>query len=212
MLFCNSIKMQTSARGAAYAIVFAGVLNSDCAFAQTDDNATHWVNQFEIYWSSAETWIKKEYAEAPALVIASGVALFAPLLAILGLVLRSLTRSRAPHIDPTPYTKPPSAWQVRALLQVVDENEDPEQFVVGHGLVRIGREEDNDVQLVHKTVHRYHAVIERTPESEFVITDVSGDDGNGVRVDGQRVGRHRLRGGEMIDIGRARLKFALSGS
>ena len=212
MLFSDSIRPQTSACSAACAIVFAVVINSDQAYAQSNGTVDGWLGQFEAYWSAAEAWVRKEYAEAPALVLASGVALLAPLLAVLGLVLRSLTRSRDRQIDPTPYTRPPSAWQARALLHIVDERGEAEQFPVGHGLVRIGREEDNDVQLVHKTVHRYHAVIERTPESEFFITDVSGEDGNGVRVDGHRIERHRLRGGEMIDIGRAQLKFALSES
>ncbi len=196
--------------GATCAIVVASLLTADAACAQANENVGDGVNQLGIYWSNAEAWLRKEYAEAPALVIAAGVALFAPVVAVLGMVLRAITTRRGLQIDPTPYTKPPSAWQVSARLHVVDGDTEAEQFAVGHGLVRIGREEDNDVQLVHKTVHRYHAVIERTPESEFVITDVSGDDGNGVRVDGQRVARHRLRGGEMIDIGRARLKFALS--
>ena len=96
----------------------------------------------------------------------------------------------------------------RGLLIVA--NSSGEIHEVGHGLVRIGREKDNDVQLVHKTVHRYHAIVERTAEAEFYIIDVSGAGGNGVRVDGERIERARLRGNELIEVGRARLRFQLA--
>ena len=106
-----------------------------------------------------------------------------------------------------PKTVPASAWQFRGALS--DSADGGERYLINQGLVRIGREDDNDVQLMHNTVHRYHAVIERTPEAEFVIVDVSGADGNGVRVDGVRRDRSRLRGGEMIEIGKVPLWFQL---
>lgn len=212
MQYSGSFKGRVSAISALSAVVLAGAFSADPAFAQSTGSLDSWASEFDTYWKSAKSWIQKEFAEAPALVIAGGVAVFVPLLAILGLVLRRLFSHRPRRFDTIPLTKPPRAWQVRARLEVINPVDDREQFDIGHGLVRIGREEDNDVQLVHKTVHRYHAVIERTPESEFVITDVSGADGNGVRVNGELVQRQRLRGGEMIDIGRAQLKFALSES
>ena len=189
---------------------FITVIQADYAFAQAEANPEGLLANTQNYWVRITSWIAKEYAEAPALVIAGGVALCAPIAAVFGLALRGVLRQRPPAIDPVPLTKPPRGWQIQARLELVDPQNDREQFKIGHGLVRIGREEDNDVQLVHETVHRYHAVIERTPESEFVITDVSGEDGNGVRVNGERIQRHRLRGGETIDIGRSQLKFELS--
>ncbi len=104
-------------------------------------------------------------------------------------------------------TIPASAWQVRGALS--DSADGGERYLINQALVRIGREDDNDVQLMHNTVHRYHAVIERTPEAEFVIVDVGGADGNGVRVNGTRIDRARLRGGEMLEIGRVQLWFQL---
>ena len=73
--------------------------------------------------------------------------------------------------------------------------------------IRIGRHEDNDIRLTDSSVHRYHAVIERTPEEVFVITDISGKDGNGVRVNGARTAQTRLTDGDVIELGRAKLKF-----
>ena len=56
-------------------------------------------------------------------------------------------------------------------------------------------------------MHRYHAVIERTPEEAFVITDLSGKDGNGLRVNGEKLIRAQLADGDLIELGRTRLKF-----
>ena len=74
-------------------------------------------------------------------------------------------------------------------------------------MIRIGRHRDNDIRLPDTSVHRYHAVIEHTPDEEFVITDLSGKDGNGVRINGARLPRARLADGDVIELGRTRLKF-----
>lgn len=74
-------------------------------------------------------------------------------------------------------------------------------------LTRIGRHKDNDVRLADGSVHRYHALIQRTREADFVITDLSGENGNGVRVNGERAEQARLTNGDVIELGRAKLKF-----
>lgn len=73
--------------------------------------------------------------------------------------------------------------------------------------IRIGRHEDNDIRLADSSVHRYHAVIQRTDEEGFVITDVSGKEGNGVRINGERAAQAHLVDGDLIELGRAKLKF-----
>ena len=73
--------------------------------------------------------------------------------------------------------------------------------------MRIGREADNDIRLSAKTVHRYHAVIRRTTDGDVMITDVSGNEGNGVLVNGAPVGEARLKKGDVINIGEVKLKF-----
>ena len=153
-------------------------------------------------------WLAREFQETPAIVLGVGFALMIPPIAVVAMLFRRRPKPQAHRIDGVPRTVPVSAWRVQGILLAANNSGD--RHIIGHGLVRIGREEDNDVQLAHGTVHRYHAVIERTPEAEFVITDISGGGGNGVRVDGQRVERARLRGGELIEIGRAQMRFQLS--
>jgi hypothetical protein len=153
-------------------------------------------------------WIGNEFERSPAIVLGVGLALAMMPLAVLGLFIRRTQRNAQPADVTHPKSIPISGWKARGLLVVA--NSRGEVHEVGHGLVRIGREEDNDVQLAEKTVHRYHAIVERTPDAEFYVTDVSGADGNGVRVDGQKIERERLRGGELIEVGRARLRFQLT--
>ena len=167
-----------------------------------------YAHTFFAIWSDFKTWLAREYRETPAIVLGVGFALMIPPVAVVAMLFRRRPKSRPRSVVAVPRTVPASAWRVQGILFAANNSGD--RHIIGHGLVRIGREEDNDVQLAHRTVHRYHAIIERTPEAEFVITDVSGGGGNGVRVDGQRVERARLRGGELIEIGRAQMRFQLS--
>lgn len=77
-------------------------------------------------------------------------------------------------------------------------------------MIRIGRHEENDVRLASKTVHRYHAVMHRTPEDDYVVTDLSGPSGNGVIVNGAKVQNVALREGDVIELGEMKLRFRIS--
>ncbi len=78
-------------------------------------------------------------------------------------------------------------------------------------MMRIGREADNEVCISEKTVHRYHAVIHRSiDDGRYTITDLSGEDGNGLVVNGVRLNNKRLANGDRIALGRALLQFHLS--
>ena len=103
-----------------------------------------------------------------------------------------------------------SAWPTEAWVEFAGTGQ---RYVIGRAMLRIGREADNDICRSEKTVHRYHAVIRRTTDGDVVITDLSGADGNGVLINGARVGegaprqrrRHRHRRGETEVRRKARL-------
>lgn len=80
-------------------------------------------------------------------------------------------------------------------------------YAVSQPLIRIGRESDNDIVIADLTVHRYHAAIHRTDDAGYVVTDLSSAGGNGVSVNGRPVAEVRLKNGDAIELGRARLKF-----
>lgn len=86
----------------------------------------------------------------------------------------------------------------------------PRQLEFGRTtLMRIGREPDNELVLTEPTVHRYHAAIERTLDAGYVITDLSGDKGNGVLVNARRITKAQLGDGDEIRLGAAVLGFSL---
>ncbi|WP_170936990.1 MULTISPECIES: FHA domain-containing protein [Rhodomicrobium] len=73
--------------------------------------------------------------------------------------------------------------------------------------LRIGRHEDNDIRFDATTVHRRHAVVHMTPQRDFVITDLSGSNGNGVQINSVRVERAELKDGDVVQLGEVRVKF-----
>jgi FHA domain-containing protein len=74
-------------------------------------------------------------------------------------------------------------------------------------VIRIGRQDNNDIRLDDRSVHRHHAVIERTPDEAFTIKDISGQEGGGVRINGEPKAEARLADGDVIELGRMRLTF-----
>lgn len=71
----------------------------------------------------------------------------------------------------------------------------------------VGRHKDNDIQFLSSTVHRRHATLHMNSDKAFVITDLSGDTGNGVSINGQRVATAQLESGDLIELGDIRLRY-----
>ncbi len=92
-----------------------------------------------------------------------------------------------------------------AYLEVVGSS--GVRFTILRDMLRIGREEDNDIRIPSGAVHRYHAAVHRVDLGAYRITDLSGIEGNGVVVNGQRCANARLYDGDMIELGPGRLRF-----
>jgi len=161
---------------------------------------------------SVAPWALEALGESPVMAIGLAAILLFPLLAGVGALVRLLASGltardlppRRPPPDPTPYHPP------NAVLEIARHGVKP--YPIRHGIVRIGRETDNDVCLDHPSVHRYHAIIERTPDAEFHIAYVGDPDGNRLFIDGRPAARQRLLGGEVLDIGAVKLRFTLTAS
>ena len=97
-------------------------------------------------------------------------------------------------------------WPVDAWIEV--DGTVHGRHPVTRELLRIGREDDNDIVLPLQTVHRYHAVIQRTDDAEIVVMDLSSRQGNGVVVNGKRISRQRLANGDIIQLGESRLTYS----
>jgi hypothetical protein len=167
-------------------------------------------------WLQVNAWLGDSYTRAPALMVVLAALIALPPLAFAGFMLRRQAR-RSPDVtvriprqsqrtegtarNPTIRAEL-SSWPTEAWVEIGGH-----RYVIGRTMLRIGREADNDICLMEKTVHRYHAVIRRSTDGEVVVTDMSGAEGNGVMVNGKRVGERSLKSGDVIGIGEVALKF-----
>ncbi len=171
-------------------------------------------------WAISQYWAIENYNRTPALMVGLAALLLLPPLALAsGLITwMALPRpGRAPAggepnaVSPVPKhrTTPdhPSnmAWPREAWLTF-------EQYPglyrsIPRELLSIGRGEDNDLVLDAATVHRYHAIIQRTPDALFLIKDLGGPGGNGVVVNDERVTEAHLLDADRIRLGAVTLVF-----
>lgn len=188
--------------------------------AASETTYSDWQRSFAATLARARALLESGYERAPALIIVLSAFLVLPAVALVSLVVQSIAGRRARRAairaaqlragDAETTADTASAadmplWAHEAWLTV--QGGGTGTLPLASRLIRIGRHQDNDLRLPDTTVHRYHAVIERTPEEEFVITDLSGKSGNGVRINGTLQSRAHLADGDVIELGRTRLKF-----
>jgi pSer/pThr/pTyr-binding forkhead associated (FHA) protein len=121
--------------------------------------------------------------------------------------------------DTDPQGRPvASASQVAALtataaygrLVVVSSNFAGKEFELTRPQMIVGRTEENDLVVNHRSISRNHAKVTRDPETgRYTISDLQSS--NGVRVNGQDYGKVELRRGDTIDLGHVRLRFVEPG-
>lgn len=181
--------------------------------------AMDWGGRAAAAAADARALIAAGYAQAPALMLVLPALLVLPAVALVSFIVQVRARRKAERAasralelkagmaadaeEPPPAEAAP-LWPHQAWLSVADG---ARTLPLAGQLIRIGRHHDNDIRLPDTLVHRYHAVIEHTAEEAFVITDLSGKDGNGVRINGERLARAQLADGDIIELGRTRLKF-----
>lgn len=167
-------------------------------------------------WSRIAGTLAQSYAQEPQLVLVAAllvgllpiasIAVLASrfgLGALIGRGLGGLSRSAA--ASAAAQKQIAGARGQLPMLDILDVEADSRP--ISGDMVRIGRHEENDIRLASQTVHRYHAVLHRTPEQGFIITDLSGPEGNGVVVNAQRVDQAALAAGDLIELGNVRLRF-----
>ncbi len=91
-------------------------------------------------------------------------------------------------------------------LVVMSSNFAGKEFELSRPQMIIGRTDENDIVINHRSISRNHAKLVREPETgRYTISDLQSS--NGVRVNGQDYGKVELRRGDMIDLGHVRLRF-----
>lgn len=175
----------------------------------------------QLVAAGARRAIAQGYAAAPALVLGIAFLLTLPAIAALQPVVRYVQRSqdatrRYRPVDTDAAVEPvsgdatgvpgmPQRCSAHAFLEVVGVS--GTHFAILRDMLRIGREDDNDIRIPSTAVHRYHAAIYREHSDDWHIADLSGREGNGIRVNGQRCCDARLADGDIIELGPGRLRF-----
>jgi len=97
-----------------------------------------------------------------------------------------------------------SESQDSAKMVVVSANFAGLECILDKAAQVIGRTDDNDVVINHRSISRHHAKIVRQGESYTVVDHASA---NGVFVNGEKYDRVELRPGDMVDLGHVRMRF-----
>jgi pSer/pThr/pTyr-binding forkhead associated (FHA) protein len=119
----------------------------------------------------------------------------------------ALAAAVAPRLEEP--AKSPADAVAPARLVVLSSNFAGKEYPLAHKpSYSIGRTEDNDVVIQHRSISRHHAKI-NVEQSHYSIVDQHSS--NGIRVNGQEYGQVELRKGDLIDLGHIRLRFVEPG-
>lgn len=146
----------------------------------------------------------------PAIVVGLGAVVVVPFIALVmsaGRRVRHAAEVRSAHALQSRRAREAAHLPRTANAWIDVDGPRRTRLRIAGELVRIGRDEENDLRLADPNVHRHHALIQRTPDAEFVVFDVSGGRGNGVFVNGRPRTRARLRDGDTITLGSTQVRF-----
>jgi pSer/pThr/pTyr-binding forkhead associated (FHA) protein len=75
--------------------------------------------------------------------------------------------------------------------------------------LRVGRAEDNDISLDHRSLSREHIKLRRSANGEWRVVDLGS--ANGVSVNGESYAATALRSGDVIQLGHVKFRFMAAG-
>lgn len=105
---------------------------------------------------------------------------------------------------PLPEDRPPPARLVMLTPPVPGA-----EFALSGADMRLGRSEDLDIWINHRSISREHAEIVREEDGAFRILDLGS--ANGVRVNGEEVEEAVLEPYDVVKLGRVRLRYVPEG-
>ena len=83
------------------------------------------------------------------------------------------------------------------------------EFALTGDKVRIGRAEDLDMWINHRSISREHAEVQKEPDGGLRLIDLGS--ANGVRVNGEDVQNTLLVAGDVVELGQVRFRFVGAG-
>jgi pSer/pThr/pTyr-binding forkhead associated (FHA) protein len=108
--------------------------------------------------------------------------------------VRTLTDVPAPH----------AGTETAARLVVLTSELAGQEFSLARASVVVGRTEENDVVINHRSISRHHAKIVREGD-RYTIVDLQS--ANGVRVNNEDYERIELHAGDVVELGHVKLRF-----
>ncbi len=95
-------------------------------------------------------------------------------------------------------------------LVVLSSNFAGKEFELTRPQMIIGRTDENDLVINHRSISRNHAkVVRESNDNRYTISDLQSS--NGVRVNGNDYSKVELRRGDVVDLGHVRLRFVEPG-
>lgn len=152
--------------------------------------------------------VVESYRKSPVLVLGLALASVVPVLAGFLAAARAIRRRR--ERESVSARAPIEAARAGDKAWIETASGDDDRKVVFSGeLFRIGRHSDNDMPLDHASVHRHHALIQRTPDHEFLLIDLTAGTGNALLLNGAPIERAMLGNGDRITLGDTNLIFRI---
>ena len=155
--------------------------------------------------ASAIPVVPESIEDAPTTKVPSGIT-------FPGMTTGGVTADPLANTDPgrpavTPATEPIAVAEPASSngrLVILSDAFAGQEFDLSRPSMVIGRTDDNDVVINHRSISRHHSKIVRE-SGRYAIIDLQSS--NGVRVNGEEYGRVELRRGDVIDLGHVRLRF-----
>ncbi len=96
------------------------------------------------------------------------------------------------------------ATETNARLVILTSDLAGQEFSLARASVVIGRTEENDIVINHRSISRHHAKIVREGD-RYTIVDLQS--ANGVRVNNEDYERIELHAGDVVELGHVKLRF-----
>jgi pSer/pThr/pTyr-binding forkhead associated (FHA) protein/tetratricopeptide (TPR) repeat protein len=123
---------------------------------------------------------------------------------IIALKAEADTKAAAPAAAPRASAPPSGNVSPPARMVMVSAPAPGAEFSIAKGQVRIGRLEELDLCISHRSISREHARITQK-DGSFDIEDLNS--ANGVRINGSPIKRGALKSGDIVELGQVRFRF-----
>lgn len=90
-------------------------------------------------------------------------------------------------------------------LEVLSTEFAGREFALIRTEIRIGRAEDNDISIDHRSLSRTHCKIVREESGEWRVLDMQS--ANGIKVNGEQYSQSALKYGDELELGHVRVRF-----